>query len=260
MAGKVFTHPWDTNQLATQLKAIIQNVRSITALSHTNIVGMKGICFVPDKILPVLLMEKMMSSLQSHFRNHSYSLRRIVGILCDTVSGLNYLHSLNPPFVHGNLTTQQVLLDVELRAKIGGFSIIQRPLDTKYTPPEALNRSRPSHPSLNIFSFGHLALCTVLQEEVRQLLHSHYLNESGEPSIRGEVYRRASSMKKAEQILSNNQSLLEVIKDCLSNDPNQRPSAEKLVQILQEAGESMETSENVKHYKISHFCSNFRQC
>ena len=195
-----------------------------------------------------------MSSLQSHFKNHSYSLRRIIGILCDTVSGLNYLHSLDPPFVHGNLTTQQVLLDERLKAKIGGFSIAQNPLDTEYTPPEAQNGSRQPHPFLDIFSFGHLALCTVLQEEVRQLLPLQYINEAGELNVNGEVYRRASSMKKAEQILSKNQSLLEVIKDCLSNDPNHRPSATKLVQILQEAGKLMVASENVNLYHF-HFAA-----
>ena len=248
MVGKVFTNLFDAEQMITNLNTLIQNYKCITTLSHNNIVGIKGVCFVPDKIMPVLLMEKMTNSLQYQFKHHPYTLSvtRIIEILYDTASGLNYLHSLDPPFIHENLTTDHVLLDVKFKAKIGGFSITKHHLDEKYRPPEALNGSRPLYPTLDIFSFGHLALCTVLQEEIGQLLPLHCLNEASEPSICNEVNRRALSMKKAEKILCTNQSLLEVIKDCLSNDPTHRPSATKLFQILQEAGELILMNESVK--------------
>ena len=238
VAGKVFKiNPSDTEQLKTKIDVIIKKITIITRLRHVNIVESKGVCFLPDRILPVLLMERMTLSLQSYIQYHNFSLsmEQIIGILQGTASGLSYFHSLHPPFIHGHLTSDAVLLDKKLKAKIGGFgiaSVPHLPLNTSYMPPEVQEGTLPSETSLDVFSFGHLALYTVLQEDVGPLLPSQYINEVGKQSIRGEVDRRASSVKEAEQILSNNQSLLEVIKDCLSNNPTQRPSATQLVRKI----------------------------
>ncbi|CAI8008538.1 L-type lectin-domain containing receptor kinase I.7 [Geodia barretti] len=182
-------------------------------------------------------MERMMSSLQSYLQHHPYSLsvNKRIGILRDIACGLQYLHSLNPPYVHGHLTAENVLVNQRLKAKIGGFSIIsnyRRHLDTTYMPPATEGGDRPSDPSLDVFSFGHLALVTILQEKVEPLLLSYYINESGEASIRQEVHRRATFMKKAEKILSENSSVFELIKLCLSNVPSERPSTSKLLQEI----------------------------
>ena len=237
VAGKVLKeYPSDITQLETTLEAVTQNAKIIT-LSHENVVGIKGVSFLTDRILPVLLMERMMSSLQSYLQHHPYSLsvNKRIGILRDVACGLQYLHSLNPPYVHGHLTAENILVNQMLKVKIGGFSIIsnyRRHLDTTYMPPATEGGNRPSDPSLDVFSFGHLALVTILQEKVEPLLLSYYLNESGEASIRQEVHRQATLMKKAEEILSENSSVFELIKLCLSNVPSERPSASKLLQEI----------------------------
>ncbi|CAI8029709.1 Probable serine/threonine-protein kinase DDB_G0278521, partial [Geodia barretti] len=89
--------------------------------------------------------------------------------LQDTASGLNYLHSLDPQFIHGHLTAENILLDARLRAKIGVFAIESNlhHLNPEYMPLEA---EEGSDPSLDIFSFGHLALVTILQEKVDYFL------------------------------------------------------------------------------------------
>jgi ankyrin repeat protein/serine/threonine protein kinase len=235
VAGKVLQeYPSDITQLETTLEAVTRNAKIITTLSHENVVGMKGVSFLTDRILPVLLMERMMSSLQSYLQDYPYSLsvNKSIGILRDIACGLQYLHSLNPPYIHGHLTAENILVNERLKAKIGGFSIIsnyRRHLDTTYMPPATEGGDRPS---LDVFSFGHLALVTILQEKVGPLLLSYYINESGEASIRQEVHRRATFMKKAEKILSENNSVFELIKVCLSNVPSERPSASKLLQDI----------------------------
>ncbi|CAI8036381.1 Serine/threonine-protein kinase TNNI3K [Geodia barretti] len=237
VAGKVLKeYPSDITQLETTLEAVTRNAKIITTLSHENVVGIKGVSFLTDRILPVVLMERMMSSLQSYLQHHPYSLsvNKRIGILRDVACGLQYLHSLNPPYVHGHLTAENILVNQRLKAKIGGFSIIsnyRRHLDTTYMPPATEGGDRPSDPSLDVFSFGHLALVTILQEKVEPLLLSYYLNESGEASIRQEVHR-TTFMKKAEEILSENNSVFELIKVCLSNVPSERPSASKLLQEI----------------------------
>ena len=233
VAGKVLkASHLQTTQLKTKLEEVTKNIEILTKLSHENIVRIKGVCFLPDQILPVLLMERVVSSLQSIIQRHlnSLSVNKRIAILRDIASGLQYLHNLNPPFIHGHLTAENILVNQRLKATIGGLSIIsnsQRHVDRAYMPPEAQEGSIPSDPRLDVFSFGHLAVVTTLQERV-ELPY-----ESSEPN---EVERRATSMKKAEKILSENQSLFDLIKVCLSNIPAQRPSTIKILQILREAG------------------------
>ena len=233
VVGKIFNiDTADTEQLLTNVGEINERVKIILSLLHENVVQIKGVCFLPDTIMPVLLMERMMTDLKSYIKYYpsSISLKESIGILCDIASGLHYLHSLDPPFIHGNLTTDNVLLDLGLKAKIGGFAIASTShLPSNYTPPEAQDSSTQPQYTLDIFSFGHLALCAILQEEVGQLRATQYFNnEFGEPVVRHEVDRRDSSVKKAEKILSENKYLFKVIKDCLSNFQNHRPSARKL--------------------------------
>ena len=227
VAGKVFKiDPSDTEELKVEI--LIEKITAITRLHHVNIVESKGVCFLPDRILPVLLMEKMMNSLQSYFKRNtgyytsSLPVKRRITMLQDIASGLKYLHSLNPPFTHGHLTAKNVLLDAELRVKIGGFDIDCCPQvqqSHEYTPPEAQGGAARPHPSHDVFSFGHLCLVTMLQRELDELPPAQYSDNEGKQCVRYEHERRA---KFIEKICPENQ-LFTIIEECLRNNPAKRP-------------------------------------
>ena len=89
-------------------------------------------------------------------------------------------------------------------------------------------------PSLDVFSFGHLALFTLVQK-CMELLPATYFDTSAQNKVHGrsEVKRRDIYMKKAEQLLlSKNHPLLVLIKECLHNHPSQRPHATDLLSRL----------------------------
>ncbi len=101
-----------------------------------------------------------------------------ISILTDTCSGLVYLHSMESPIVHRDLTARNVLLTASLTAKITDLgnsrmvnfrpgqlaqTLTKTPGTTVYMPPEALSESHRYGPSLDVFSFGHLALFTLTQ-------------------------------------------------------------------------------------------------
>ena len=243
VVGKVFKiNPLDTDQLLGKVEVIFKEIETISNLKNENIVMSKGLCFLPDRIMPVLLMERMTSSLQSYIQHHtsmSLSMEERIRVLQQTANGLNYLHSLKPTFVHGRLTTKNILLDdTMMTAKIGGFyieSLPQIPVPAEYLPPEAQGGSQSSDPSVDVFSFGHLALVTILQEEVVSLPSSQSFNEAGEPSVVHEVKRRAKYLEKA-QMLTTETKLLENINECLKNNPKCRPCTEKVLKTLQGTG------------------------
>ena len=148
-------------------------------LRHPNITQFLGVCFLPNCQLPVLLMERLDGSLDDLLEtipNVPLVLKR--SILENISRGLLYLHRHDPQVIHRDLTAKNVLLTKYLEAKItdlGNSRIVnlqpgqlartlsRLPGTLAYMPPEALSSSSRYGPSIDVFSFGHLALFTLLQ-------------------------------------------------------------------------------------------------
>ena len=251
VAGKVFRMS-STVRLQAIADRMCEELIMMTQLHHPNIIQCKGMSLLVDQPLPVLLMERLMSSLHAyllHPDNSNLPIEKRVSILLDTASGLDYLHSHTPAIIHRDLTAKNVLLDSELKAKIADFgnsrimdldpdcspeTTASLPGTLEYMPPEAVGGSVTHDPSLDVFSFGHLALFTITQTPVQPLLPPNYTDSTGKLCARSEVERREQFVEKTEQLLSENQSLMVMIKQCLHNNPAQRPCTGELVLELQE--------------------------
>lgn len=156
-----------------------QECHLMSSLRHPNITQFLGLCFLPGTQIPLLVMERLEMSLDDlleYVPNLSLNLK--VSFLEGVSNGLVYLHSRQPPVVHRDLTSKNILLTSALEAKItdmGNSRIIsmqpgqlvrtlsQLPGTLVYMPPEALSEAHRYGPSLDIFSFGHLALYTLTQ-------------------------------------------------------------------------------------------------
>ena len=157
----------------------VQECQLMSDLRHPNITLFLGVCFLPNCQLPVLLMERLDGSLDDLLEtvpNIPLALKRAV--LEDVSRGLLYLHKHSPQIVHRDLTAKNVLLTASLVAKITDFgnsrivnlqpgqlvcTLSQLPGTLAYMPPEALSTTSRYGSSLDIFSFGHLALFTLTQ-------------------------------------------------------------------------------------------------
>ena len=99
-------------------------------------------------------------------------------MLVDVAKALLYLHTHDQQIIHRDLTAKNILLTTSLVAKVtdlGNSRIVnlepgqlartlsRLPGTLVYMPPEALTASFRYGPSLDIFSFGHLALFTLIQ-------------------------------------------------------------------------------------------------
>ena len=249
VAGKIFRTLSRDHKIAVQ-ESIKDELDTMMKVKHPNIVRTMGVCFLPNEPLPVLLMECMQYNLHSYLvdPNHfSLPVRTKLSILCDVANGLTCLHNHRPPIIHRDLTANNVLLDSGPRAKIadfgnsqilsshsesmihGTFTSLQQ--SREYNPFEGYEESTPS---LDVFQFGHLALFTTIQTPVRPLLPPNYIDEeTGELHARSEVERRQQFVTKAEQLLSSNHSLVKLIKQCLHNNPEERPHTAELLPTLQ---------------------------
>ena len=251
VAGKIFrmTPTVDLQAIDDRISA---ELIMMAQLHHPNIVQCKGVSLLVDQPLPVLLMERLMNSLHAYLLyldNSILAVERKVSILRDTASGLDYLHSHTPAIIHRDLTAKNVLLDSELRAKIADFgnsrimdldpnctpqTLTSLPGTLEYMPPEAQGGRAEYDPSLDVFSFGHLSLFTITQTLVQPLPSTYYDDSSGEVRARSEVKRRWQFVEAAELLLSENQSLVTLMKLCLHNSPAQRPHTGELLTRLQE--------------------------
>ena len=154
----------------------------MTEMRHPNIVQFLGLCFLEGSALPVLVMERLDSSLDDLLETSpGLPLTLKQSLLTDVARGLLYLHTHNPPVVHRDLSARNVLLTSSLVAKISDLgnarivnlqpghlarTLTRVPGAQVYMPPEAFDQHSQYGPQLDIFSFGHLALFTLTQ--VRQ--------------------------------------------------------------------------------------------
>ena len=252
LAGKIFrmSAAENSEEMAAKMQ---EEIITMLQLKHPNTVNCKGVCYLPNHPLPlpVLLMERLMTSLHAYLLdpvNSNLPVERKLSFLLDTARGLDYLHSHTPAIIHRDLTAKNVLLDSQLRAKISDFgnsrildldpnatpgTMTSLPGTLDYMPPEAMGGGVTYDPSLDVFSLGHLALFTLIQTHVRPLLPPTYTNSAKKLVARSEAERRMVFMEKAEKIPGSH-SLLAVVQQCLENEPSERPATGRLVKMLQE--------------------------
>ena len=224
----------------------------LSSLRHPNIVQFLGICFLEtqsisttDLKLPVLVMEMLQGSLDHLLENTpNIPLAKKCSILQDVARGLVYLHNRSPAVIHRDLTARNVLLNSAMVAKIadmGNSRIIQPsqlfktmtrfPGTLVYMPPEAQGTYDTS---LDMFSFGHLALFTTIQKSPGDILPPTFEDDKTKKVIgRNEIERRGKYIEILESKFGISHALVQLIKQCLEYSTKSRPSASDALQRLQ---------------------------
>ena len=149
-------------------------------LRHPGVVQFLGVYMEGRSRLPVLVMEKMDTSLRTYLEDHSkqeFPLHQKAFVLRQVTQALAYLHNQNPPLVHHDLSPNNVLLNrVSFVAKVSDFgmsrainpSTLSRKSSIKgtqaFVPPEALHDPPRYNEKLDIFSFGNVVISTLTHE------------------------------------------------------------------------------------------------
>lgn len=244
----------------------VNECKLMSSLRHPNIVQFLGICFLPNsKDLPILLMEHMITNLDSLLETHQdVALSVKVSILCDVAQGLAYLHSHSPPVIHRDLTATNVLLNSALSAKITDFgnsrlvdispdqlakTMTCVPGTLVYLPPEALNPKPKYDEKLDSFSYGQLALYTVTQTFPMPSAPTYMDAETNKVMARTEVERREEFLQSLETKIGEHPKIYQLVTDCLCNDPTKRPSSLQILGTIRELKEITGNSDTAMLYK-----------
>ena len=226
----------------------VQECRLMSSLRHPHIVQFLGVCFLPGTRLPVLVMERLMMSLGDLLdTNPDVSLATKRSILQDVARGLAYLHSHAPPIIHRDLTAKNVLLNAAMVAKLADLGVARivdiqpdqlaatmtrAPGTAVYMPPEALEPNARYDTTIDVFSFGNLALYTLTQI-FPELKAATYVNSNRAVVGRTEVERRIVYIEQIRQELGHQHPMVLLIEGCLQNTPQERPTITRILQVLE---------------------------
>ncbi|XP_007009294.2 PREDICTED: wall-associated receptor kinase-like 20 [Theobroma cacao] len=108
---------------------VLNEVRILCQVNHRSLVRLLGCCVELEQ--PILVYEYIENgNLLDHLQSLSHGERglltwtRRLQIACDTADGLAYLHSSAvPPIYHRDVKSSNILLDVNLNAKVSDFGL-----------------------------------------------------------------------------------------------------------------------------------------
>ena len=212
----------------------------LSIIQHRNIVSYYGTCNIRGGDTTAIVMERMEKNLSIHLKNCKLVVTQKLSLLNDVAQGLAFLHSQRPPIVHRDLTAANILLDSRMVAKIADFGnsvlidnetpclLTPFPGTTDYMPPEAADGDYSE--KLDVFSFGHLSIYVLNQQQPCPLLQCTYVKQ-GEVFGRSEIERRKQYLDKVIEYLDREDKtfLYSTLSSCLQNEPNLRPSTKGII-------------------------------
>ena len=228
-------------QHPTIVEKFLRECETWSKLRHPHIVLFLGIIYEVESPLPVIIMEKMDTTLYSFAMerpSEDFPLYRKGSVLLQVALALRYLH--NQGLIHRDLTPSNILLDLEsFKAKVTDFGVTSFinsgrtkrtsvPGNPAFMPPEACGPKPRYSDKLDTFSYGSVVLFAFSKHWPTPDSPTRTIND--ELRALTEFERRAEY---AEHMSSEERRLfLGIIKNCLENDPKRRPSSEEIVEEM----------------------------
>ncbi len=215
----------------------------LSELDHPNVVSFVGVHYGSEENDISLIMERLDTDLADFVETHpDTNIATSIHILYDVSKGLYYLHSLTPPLIHRDLTAPNILLTKDLTAKIGDLGVsryvdLERlthvltcvPGNPNYMPPECHYECPTYTTKLDIFSFGHLIIHTLIGDFPKVSYFTHdivqYANDG-----KMELMRRNLAVHGEK--MGEKHPLYPLVVHCLHDQPQQRPSVEEVISSL----------------------------
>ena len=213
-----------------------ENCHLLCQIRHPNIVQFLGVYFQEGVLAPILVMEFLPTNLTSCIDQHGLLPNEIsYSILYDVALALCYLHSHTPPIIHGNLSSNNVLLDSNMTAKLSDLGTLsltplqithmtQTPKTMVYIPPEVMTAEPKYDTSVDEFSYGILMI---------------HIFSGKWPDVQSESttddmtpFTEADRREMFLKAVGNDHPLVELILRCININSQERPHANEIMQQL----------------------------
>ncbi|XP_038703808.1 serine/threonine-protein kinase CTR1-like isoform X2 [Tripterygium wilfordii] len=215
-----------------QLKEFLREVSIMKRARHPNVVLFMGaVTKRPHLSIVTEYLPSLYRLIHRPAAGEVLDHRRRLRIALDVAKGINYLHCLNPPVVHWDLKSPNLLVDKNWTVKVCDFGLSRFKPDTfissksvagtpEWMAPEFL-RGEPSNEKSDVYSFG-----VILWE---LLTMQQPWNGLCPAQVVGAV---AFQNRKLVIPPDTPPALASLMESCWADDPAERPSFSKIVESL----------------------------
>lgn len=240
--GEVYRGAWKGEEVAVkrllhdaltdaELENFFGEIKVMSQLKHKNVVYFIGAALqAPNLCVLTEFVER--GNMREVLRKYSIPFKQKVDMCIGAAAGIRYLHSRNPPVVHRDIKSVNLLVDEHFIVKVADFGLSKAiPADKTQTntrigtlnwlAPEVLAESAPYTKKADVFSFG-----MVLWEMV-----------TGETPFHGktplQVVRALDTGKRPEIPDTVHPTFAQLIRECWAQDMNARPTFNEIHERLQ---------------------------
>lgn len=243
--GTVHRAEWNGSEVAVKIlmeqdfhpehcKEFLREVAIMKKLRHPNIVLFMGAVTEPPNLAIVteyLSRGSLYRLLHKSGGRELLDERRRLSMAFDVAKGMNYLHRRNPPIVHRDLKSPNLLVDKKYTVKVCDFGLSRLKANTflssksaagtpEWMAPEVL-RDEPSNEKSDVYSFGVILWeLATLQQPWNNLNPAQVVAAVGFRGKRLEIPRDV------------NPQVAAIIEACWANEPWKRPSFFDIMESL----------------------------
>lgn len=243
---------------------VSSEINILKKINHSNIIRLSGFCVHEGNTYLVYefaengaLSDWLHSN--KYQTSHNLTWKQRVQIAYDVANALNYLHKYtNPPYIHKNLKTSNILLDTNWRAKITNFGLARSAEGDEheqggyglqltrhvvgtygYMAPEYIENGVIT-PKLDVFAFGVVVLELLSGREAVtgdkdcgvELLCASISGVLEESNVREKLRGFIDPSLRNEYPLDLAFSMAQLAKNCTAHDLNARPSISEVFVTL----------------------------
>ncbi|KAJ0725427.1 putative protein kinase RLK-Pelle-LysM family [Helianthus annuus] len=271
--GSVYRGVFNGDSAAVKImkRDVSNEINILKQINHSNITRLSGFCLHQGNTYLVYEFadnHSLSDWLHSSTKNTKYDSvlewKQRVQIAHDIADALNYLHNfITPPYIHKNLKSSNVLLDVHMRAKITNFGLARSVEETDngklqltrhvvgtygYMPPEYIENGLIT-PKMDVFCLGVLISELLSGKEAASrsvegggdeknvaevLLLSEMVKEvvRGGDNVRDKLAAFMDGRLRGEYPVELAYSMAETASKCVAVDLNDRPSVSEVFATL----------------------------
>eukprot|EP00002_Diphylleia_rotans_P007582 TRINITY_DN1721_c0_g1_i7.p1 TRINITY_DN1721_c0_g1~~TRINITY_DN1721_c0_g1_i7.p1 ORF type:complete len:2527 (+),score=479.25 TRINITY_DN1721_c0_g1_i7:47-7627(+) len=241
--GEVFKGQWRGTEVAIKkliykkmrpkvLSAFMAEVAVMVELRHPNIVLYMGASLNPPNLC--LVCELMVGNLFDLLQNTDVpiTMNQRIRFMLDIAKGMQYLHSSNPPIIHRDLKSLNVLLDERWHAKVSDFGLTiaqgeQQAEDNAgsllWLAPEVILGGEYRDYS-DVYSFG-IIIWEVMSRRVPF--------EGAESSVGVAMQVSLEGLRPSTEGIGIPQTIVDIMQKCWAQDPKNRPTFTQVVKDIQ---------------------------
>lgn len=244
---------------AEHLRDFEREIEILKSLQHENIVKYKGVCYSAGRRNLRLIMEYLpYGSLRDYLIKHRdhFDFKKLLHYASQICKGMDYLGIKR--YIHRDLATRNILVESEMRVKIGDFGLTKvLPQDKEYytvrepgeSPifwyaPESLTESKFSVAS-DVWSFGVVLYELFTYSDKNCSPPAVFMDKMGnEKQGQMIVYHLIDLLKQGYRLPAPENCPNEIHKimtECWSSDPKLRPTFKTLIHSVETVRDSMDS-------------------